>query len=162
MLTKIKESYKKILHSKDFKHKGFLCGAFLISDIENIENTPWQIDFYNKDTDTMISYTVEGEIKASEDSKVFKEENSQIEELNLEDIKVDFDNLKQELNKILKNRKEEPVKISIILQKIKVPIWNLIYITKKFNLLNIKIDATSGTVLEEKIVSLLSFEKGNK
>ncbi len=160
MLAKLKNNYQKLIKSKEFKHKGFLCGAFIICDIENIDSTPWQLDFYDKKADTITSYTLGDKIEVTEDAKVFKEENTKIEELDFKNIKIDFDDLKKKLQEILSSRNETPVKITIILQVQKFPVWNIIYITKKFNLLNIKVNAKDGVVLEEKIVPLLSFEKG--
>ena len=162
MLTKIQDSYKKLIESKEFKHEGFFCGAFILCDLEDLDKSDWQIDFYNKNTDTITTYVVSTTIEVTDNSEVFKEENTRIEELKLNDIKVDLNDLKNKLQEILDTRQETPVKITIILQHIKIPMWNIIYITKKFNLLNIKIDARDGKVIEEKIVPLLSFEKGNK
>lgn len=161
MLTKLKSAYEKLIHSKEFKHEGFLCGAFLIADIKDLENTDWQIDFYNKETDTITTYLVGLKIEVTDNSKVFKNEKVAIEELKVEDIKVNFNELKDKLDKILKEKQEDPVKITIILQNQNIPVWNIIYITQKFNLLNVKIDAVTGIVLDEKVVPLLSFEKGD-
>ena len=162
MLDKIKDSYEKIMSSKEFKAGGFLCGAFIICDIDQLETTNWQIDFYEKEKNLIQTYIVSEKIEKTNESEVFKTEDMTVEELDLKEIKRDFKDLTETIKEILDKNKEEPVKITIILQKQKVPIWNIIYITKKFNLLNIKINAISGELIEEKLVNLLSFEKGDR
>ncbi len=162
MLTKLKEDYKRLLESKEFKNKGFLCGAFLICDINELERTPWQIDFYNTNNDTITTYLIEKDIGIKENSEVFKKEDMKVEELKLDEIKIDFETLKKKIQYILEMHDEQAEKITIILQTQEFPTWNIIYITRKFNLLNIKINAVDGKIIEEKIVPLLSFEKGNK
>ncbi len=160
MLSKLKTAYEKLIHSKEFKHEGFFCGAFIMCNSKELDNTDWQIDFYNNKRDTITTYLVGSKIEVTDDSKVFKNEKVDIEEIKLENIKVNFNDIKEELNKILKEKQEEPVKITIILQNQKIPIWNIIYITQKFNLLNVRIDAVTGILIDEKIVPLLSFENG--
>jgi len=156
----IKESYDKLLKSKEFKNEGFLCGFFLVSDINDIENSSWQIDFYEEITDTITSYTINNDkIEVSPKSEVFKEEKTKIEELKLEDVKTNFKDILKKAKKLLKKAKEEAAKTIIILQKQDTPVWNISFITKKFNILNIKINATNGKVIENKIVSIIKFKK---
>ena len=50
-------------------------------------------------------------------------------------------------------------KIIIIAQQQDFPIWNVSYVSNKFNLINIKINAIYGEVIEETSGSLLSFKK---
>lgn len=93
------------------------------------------------------------------DSKVFKKEGLKVDKLNLDEIKI---TLKEALDIVsnLKNEKyknEKPNKIIVILQKIKKPLWNITYLTAAFNILNVKIDAKSGRIIEEKIMPALSF-----
>ena len=161
MLTKLKNAYKDLIHSQEFKNSGFLCGAFLMCNIEELEQTNWQLDFYNKESDTITSYFMENDIKVAENSEIFKEEGKEIEELKLEDVKTNFEDIKKQLDEILEKRNESVVKITIIVQKQIHPIWNILYITKKFNLLNIRINAIDGKLIDEKTVPLLSFEKGD-
>lgn len=159
MLTKLKTAYKKLLESKEFKNEGILSGAFLMCDMENLDKTEWQLDFYNKESDRITTYNIGHKIELTDNSEVFKDENMKIEELDLEEIKVNFEDIKEKLKEILEKRHEDAIKITIILQKQTFPIWNIIYITKKFNLLNIKINAINSDVIEEKAIPLLSFEK---
>ena len=76
------------------------------------------------------------------------------------EIKTSFEDIKNKIENILNKYKETAARITVILQKQKIPMWNIIYITKKFNILNIKINAENGEVIEEKTVPLVSFERG--
>ena len=91
MLATVKESYEKLIKSKEFKNEGFLCGLFLVSDIKEIDNSAWQIDFYDKDSDTITSYAVAEKIEVTPKSEIFKEENAEIEELKIEEVKTTLD-----------------------------------------------------------------------
>lgn len=162
MLEKIKASYERLLKSEEFKPEGFLCGAFIICNLEDLNKTHWQIDFYKKESDTMTTYLMAEKIEKTNEAEVFKTENMKVEELKLDEIKKDYEDIEKKLKLLLEDKDEIPVKITIILQKQGVPIWNFIYITKKFNLVNIKIDGINGEVIEEKLVNLLSFEKGDR
>ena len=159
MLNKCKEDYEKIINSKKFNKKLFLVNLFLMCPPKDIKNLKFQLDFYNPEKDTLTSYIVNGNIRETENEKIFKEDKQELEELTLEEIKFDFDNTIKICNEILKKYHETPDKIIILLQKIKTPVWNISYITGTFNLINIKIDAISGEIMEENKSSLLSFKK---
>ena len=115
MLTKLKKDCKRLLESKEFKKEGFLSGMFLICEIKDIDNTPWQIDFYNKDTDTVTTYLLDKDIEVTDNSKVLKDEKTVIEELDLDEIKMDFKDIEKTLYECLKKHNENPVKITIII-----------------------------------------------
>src|SRR3989344_2458059 len=53
------------------------------------------------------------------------------------------------------------IKTIAILQNIKElgNIWNITYVTEAFNTLNMRIDASTGKVLEHKLSSVFSFRK---
>lgn len=158
MLT-IQESYQKLIKSKDFKKKGSLCSLFFTSDIEDIEKSSWQIDFYNKESDTITSYVINDKIEVNQDLEIFKEKATKIEDLKIEDIKIDFNEALEKAEESLKKNNEEATKIIVILQKQNKTSWNISFITKKFNMINIKIDAVNGKILEEKTIPLLAFKK---
>ena len=159
MLTKLKNDYKRLLKSKEFNNNGFLCGAFLICELNNLEKTDWQIDFYDEKKDTITSYVVGEKIEVSENSKIFKEEGKTIEELKLEKLKVDIKDALRKCEIILKQHEEKETQVIIILQNDKGIKWNISYVTQKFNLINIKIDAETGELVNQNIISMLSWGK---
>ncbi|MBS3168181.1 hypothetical protein J4216_03595 [Candidatus Woesearchaeota archaeon] len=159
MLNKLKQELQRLKSSNIFQNKGFLAGCFLMSEIKNFQSIPWQLDFYIEETNRMTAYLMNQEIEIIDNSEVFKKEEMKIEELNLDEIKTEFTEAKELAEDVLLKHKEIPLKLTIILQKQNVPIWNFIYITKNFNLLNIKINALNSKIIEDKFVSLISFER---
>jgi len=157
----LKKEYKRLVNSKEFKHKGFLSGAFIMSDIKSLDKSKWQIDFYNKKENKITTYLMDEKIEVTDNSEVFKEENAEIKELDIEEIKENLEEALKLGKEFLEKEKETPIKVVIILQKEDSAVWNLSYITEKFNLINIKIDAVDGKLLKETTAPLLSFKKDN-
>ncbi len=54
---------------------------------------------------------------------------------------------------------EEITKKIIILQQKESPLWNITYITKSLNILNLKVDAISGKLLEQKTENIMNFKQ---
>ena len=159
-MLEIKEAYQRLITAKEFKKKGFLCGAFLMAPFKEVDNSDWQIDFYDEKLDRMTSYLVSKEIKlVNEEGEVFKDENTKINEINLEELEFSFEEAYKKAKKELKDKHETANKIIIVLQKSDVLFWNISFVTETFNLINLRISAKNGKILDEKTASLLSFEK---
>ena len=164
-MLELKNALDKTKSSKEFKDwqkshpNSYLTSFFKI--IENSSNQDWQLDFYYPEKNTITSFISTPEIKILEkDSKIFQKEKTAIEELKLEQVKI---NLKSALNTIETLRKnkypnEKPNKIIIVLQNIETPLWNITYLTSTLNILHIKINAQSGKIIEEKLDSILNFK----
>jgi len=154
MITNLKTSLRQIKETKHFKEwfskhpEAYLSSAFFSND--------WQLDFYCPKEDNMTSFTKAG----SETSDVFRKEKRDIPELILDEVEVDVFEAKEIMQKVLKEKYEDQktTKEIIILQKIEHPTWNITFITEKFNILNVKIDAISGKIISEKLESALSFK----
>ncbi len=157
MLDNPKSSYKKLLASKEFKQTGFLCSIFVMASPEELKNEEWQFDFYDEKKDKMTSYTVGEEVKIVDtEADIFKEENTIMKALTLDEVQVSFDKALEKARSFLENETEN--RIIIVLQKEKVIFWNISLLTTTFNLLNIRMNAISGEILETKKISLLSFK----
>lgn len=158
MLNEIKNSLKKIQDSNDFiewknKHKNsYLTSAFLNSCI-------WQFDFLNINNDKVTSFKIDSGVVSSEESDIFRKEKNEIKELKLYDIKIDLDNAEDLIKKLIDSdyKNEEIQKKIIILQVIDEPAWNITYITKSFNVLNVKINAINGKIINHSMENLLNF-----
>ena len=165
MVSSFKKSLDILIKSKEFKKwketskESYLANGFLMlnSDYkENLDNLEWQIDFYSPNKDLMTSFFIKGgNISSKEGQKILKEEDVVIEELKLDKLKI---SLKDALSKIEKKYpKDAPNKVIIILQFVKVPVWNISFLTSSFNLLNVNIDAEKGNIIKESMKPL--FEK---
>ena len=137
----MKEEYKKLIDSKEFKdwkskHKdSFLCSYIFIE-------AP-QFDFYNKN-DTLTSFIMGDSIEIKEDEKFLKSKQK-LHELKLEDTKVS-----QEQALDLIDGKEDYPRQIIILQNTEHPFWNITLISSS-KILNIKINAINKKILSKKV-----------
>lgn len=162
----LKNILNKIKSSNEFKNwqkdhqDSYLTSFFKIIE-DPSKPQDWQAGFYSPKKNRITSFISDNETKIlEEDSKVFQKEKTTIEELRLEEVKI---NLKSALNIIEELREtkypnEKPNKIIIVLQKIEVPFWNITYLTSTFNILHVKINAQSGKIIEEKLDSVLTFK----
>ena len=123
------------------------------------KNTPlvWQFHYYNKKEDTMTTFEVKKSISQEAASKIFKRPGEIVEELELDKIKIPFEEALHKAESLSHPEEEFTEKI-IILQQMQQPLWNLSMISSTFNLLNIKISAVSGEILHESFESLLSLK----
>lgn len=155
----LKKEYKRLLQSEVFNKKGFFCSAFIMSEYKELKNSVWQLDFFDSKENRITSYLMEKEIKIADKLEVFKEESTSIEKLDLPEIKISLDKSLEIANKTLEKTKETPTKTIIILQQLSKPLWNISFVTTSFNLVNTKINAINGSILEHTSSSLLSFKK---
>ena len=164
----LKPALKKLEESPNFKswkqkHKGtFFSYAFKIPQEMGLSD--WQLGFYNKKNDKIITFVVKGsniEMKPEED--VFKKEGVKVNEVQLSNVKLTFDNALSKANEFQENNfpKDKSVKTIAIMQNLPElgNIWNITYVTETFNTLNMKIDAATGKVLENNLSSIFSFRK---
>ena len=47
----------------------------------------------------------------------------------------------------------------LILQQYKAPLWNITYITSGFNILNVKVNASTGEIVNETLTGLFSLRE---
>jgi hypothetical protein len=147
----LQEDYSKITQSDEFKEfkknnsDSFLSSIFL-------DTTGWQFNFYSKKI--MISFFIEGNIIKTEESEIY-EKDSKIEELKLEELKIDLNEAEELIKKTLD---EKVTKKIIILQQKEVPFWNITYITASLNVSNIWINAISGEIIKQKTENILNFK----
>ena len=163
----LKPALKKLEESKDYKdwHKSnkdtYFSYAFKIPQEMPDE---WQLGFYNKKNDRITTFVMNGSaIIIRPEEEVFKREETKINKIELEKVNLTFDNAISKANEFQSKNypKDKSVKTIVILQNISKygNVWNITYITESFNTLNMKIDASSGKVLEHNLSSVFSFKK---
>lgn len=121
----------------------------------------WQFCYYNKKDDTITTFEVKKTISQEASSKVFKRPGEMVEELEPDKVKIPFEEALQKASSLEKYQQEDFTEKIIILQQLSQPIWNISMISSAYNLLNIKISATSGEILHESFDSLLSLRSAN-
>lgn len=165
MVSDLKKEIEKVKESKEYKDfisknkKSYLATCFLF--YENIKDAVWQIDYYNPEEDNMVIFLCKKELEFKGPEKIVKKKKDKITELDLKKVKLDFEKVmvKIEQFKTKKYKDEIPNKTIVILQSSKKnPIWNISFLTTNSNILNIKLDASNGKILEHKLNSILKFK----
>ncbi len=160
-----KDAFKKLQESNEFKkwkkkNKDFyLAHGFITYGKGNGE---WQIGYYSKKKDVMVSFFIDDLIKISPETEVFKKEEAHVRELDVEKIKLDYSAVLEKSSSFQKEKysNEEPSYIFVIVQNLEIGIvWNVTFVTKNFNALNMKVSAENGEILEHSIAPLMSFGK---
>ena len=127
----------------------------------------WQLGFYEKKKDKITTFVVDdGSISIRPAEEVFKKEETKINEIDIKKIKITFDNALEKAGEFQSKNfpKNKTIKTIAILQNIPElgSIWNITYITESFNTLNMKIDASTGNLIEHNFASILSFRQKEK
>ncbi len=164
----LKPAVEKLEKSSEFnkwkqKNKNtYLSYAFKIP--QEMGSNDWQLGFYNKKKDRIITFIIAGDgIKTRPEEEIFKKEGTEVNEIQLEKVKLTFDKAIGKADEFQQKNfpKDKSIKTIAILQNISKlgNVWNITYVTEAFNTLNMKIDASSGKVLEHNISSVFSFRK---
>jgi hypothetical protein len=147
---------------KDFKKENplsYLTHAFVMFDGE--DRSEWQLGFYLKKKDLLVTFFILDEIKKSPESKIFKDNKKMLKELNLDKINHNLDEAMEKAKALQKEKYHNhlPVKSVVILQNLdEGQIYNITLITQDFNTINIKLDSATLEVKSEKICSILDFK----
>ena len=166
----IKELLERVMNSRLYKNfnnddKAYLCSFFKIDGEE--EQDEWQVDFYNPENDKITSFKEIGnQIRIiGKDSKIFKEKEAKVNELRIDKVKIAPEDAIKAVDELKKKKYsgEEALRRIVILQSTKEfkENWNITYLTTSFNILNVKINAKNGKVIEESLKPALTFSKAS-
>jgi len=147
-----KETVDILKKSKEFDiAEGlFLAHGFTTLDKDWNAAEPWHIGFYNKTTDKMTTFSVtEHVIEKMEDQEVFRKPETVIQELKIDDVKIDFDKAVELLKELHqeKYKLELPTKVIVLLQidsDLGIT-WNFTIVSASLKTINIKISALHTT-----------------
>ncbi|MBI1973067.1 hypothetical protein HYS50_03610 [Candidatus Woesearchaeota archaeon] len=136
----------------------YLSSFFKIIEQEDVEW--WQLDFYYPKGDTITSFIVDDQVKlVTKDAAVFKKTKDVVQALDLMHVSLDVKKALSVAHHVQQEKyhTEKPSKTIILLQTLSRPLWNISFLTNTFKLVNIRIDAQSGDVLEDSLVPLFDF-----
>ena len=164
----LKTALKSLENNADFKRwhtknkHTYFSYAFKIP--QEMRQDEWQFGFYNSDNDKITTFVVwDNSISIRPEEEVFKKEETKINKIDINKVKLAFDNALQKADEFQSNNfpNNKSVKTIAILQNVPAlgNIWNITYITETFNTLNMKIDASTGKIAEHNFASILSFRK---
>jgi len=112
---------------------------------EKNEDPEWQVGYYNKETKKMVVFFLRDPIAHSDESDVLQTEQG-VSFLTLDGVKVSFEeslNLSEDLCQ-KKYSTELLYKNIILLQNLgEEVIWNITFVTKSFNTINVLLPACS-------------------
>lgn len=123
------------------------------------------IGFYDFSKELMTSFLVDeavSSVKITESKEIFTTDTGKIKPLDENKMAVTFDEALKISLELQKNKYKQhvPVKEIVVLQNLEIgQVWNITFITKQFQTLNIKVDSASGKVVEDKLHEIFSFDK---
>ena len=164
----LKPALQQLQKSQEFRNwhgknkNTYFSYAFKIP--EEMGLNEWQFGYYDKKKDKITTFVVAGDnITIRNEEEVFKKEETKVKEVGLNKVKLEFDSIIAKANEFQNKNfpKDKGVKTIVILQNTHDygNVWNITYVTEAFNTLNMKIDASSGRVLEHNLSSIFSFRK---
>lgn len=163
-LKKQKQDIEATTFFKEWKQKHsitYLAHFFILSE------TDIQLGYYEPNTDTMWTFS-SGNSKITEDKEIFKEQKT-IPELDMTKVVVSSEEAKQKAQQYQKEKyPSDPISREIIvLQTLdNKAVYNMTLITLTFKMLNLRIDATTGNVIFEKMQPIMNmvqtFENKNE
>ena len=163
----LKPALKKLEGSQKFKQwrkkskSTYFSYAFKIP--QEMPNE-WQLGFYDKKNDKITTFVIDDiDVKIRPEEEVFKKEEAKINEVQLDHINLTFDNAIMKAKEFQEKNfpKDKSIKTIAILQNLPElgNVWNITYVTEAFNTLNMKVDASTGRILEHNLSSVFSFRK---
>lgn len=150
---------------KQHQH-AFLTHLFcqLNSDLKIVSN--WEIGYFNPATDKITVFVVNDKVEIKPEDKVFKKPESEIENLELNRVKISFEQTVEIFKKGFAQHfpKAERSGGFLILQTIDRNIlWNFTFVDKRLKFLNLKINAESGRLEDYREIELVqNGEKNNQ
>lgn len=161
MLSNIKKKLIEVQKSSEYRDwftknsSGYLCSIFCLEK----EEDDWQLDFYSPKSKLITNFSIKNENIVYSTDKVFSKTKQKINELKIENVKVDLDKVMDKINVLMsdKYKGETPQKQIFILQNYKGLVWNITFIMTSFNILNVKINAVNGRIMDDKMSSVFSF-----
>ena len=125
-------------------------------------NADWEVGFYNPDQDKITIFIIGNEISIKPQEDAFKKEGK-VEQLNLEKIKVDFEQSIEEFKKIKEDKYSPEVMLNgfIILQNFQDKLmWNVSIALKSMNILNVKINAETKEIISDQAINFIERKSG--
>ena len=123
----------------------------------------WQIGYYNKKNDKITTFVINEKIEIMPQEEVFKKPDMKVNKIDLNKVKLTFAEIVDKAIEFQKENypKEVVDKTIAILQNLEEfgNVWNITFITRSFNTLNIKMNAGNSKVLKHKLSSIFEFRK---
>ncbi len=160
--------YNKLVNSKEFQNwqknssQSYLTHFYCQLNNDFKQLIPWEIGFYNKETDKITVFNVAQTIEIKPEDTAFKKQGI-VEELDLEKVKINFPKALELFQKAKKQHYPQEILLNgfLILQNIKnQTLWNISFATKSMNILNIKINVETKEVVSHQLINFIAGKAG--
>jgi hypothetical protein len=160
----IKEKYNDLINKEIYKEfiennsDYYLSHMFFVYEKKNL--TDEQIGFYSPKADKVVSFDLVNH-KVSEPEDAMKK-SGKIPGFKISDVNVGFSEVFNKAKKLMNEKYSQhfPKKYICILQVLNdVLVWNLTIVTNTLHMVNVRIDASSGKILEDEARSLMSLSE---
>lgn len=153
------ETSNQFVEWKKKNPEAYLSHALNI--IDNHTFTEWQLGYFQPKTQKITVFEIGETITISPESDVFKKEETTVKPLNIASVKIDITQVLETANNLKQSKYPQILtqKIIIILQNIDLgQLWNITFVSKTFEVLNMKISAENGKVLSHELKPLFEFK----
>jgi hypothetical protein len=159
---------KKVEQSKAFKsfikeHPDYFLAHCFTMVSQGEKKFKWELGYYSEKTDKIIVFETEPKINMRPEEEAFKKEGT-IKKLEVSKIKTSITKALKTCDEVVKSKypKESITKKIIILQNLDKQLYNITLVSLSFDIINIKIDASTGEVLYDNIQNIMSLGRGEK
>jgi len=164
----LNQAFEKLKKSKEFrdlnKKTQDIYFSYALIMLENDKSGSWQLGFYHKSTDKMITFIVnKDEIRMEKEEEIFKKPGMNVNPLEIEKAKISHNEILKKAEGFHKKMypNELVSKKIAILQNLEErgDIWNITFVMRSFKTLNMKINPENGEIVDHSLDSLMDFVK---
>jgi hypothetical protein len=152
------EQYERLQSSEEFQNWKGKNPEFYLAHIMIINEGDCQIGFCDRTGEKMTTFNMEDSgIIVKEGEEVFKEPGIKIAKLDITKVRISFEEALEKAGKTQQEKYKNHgiAKKIVILQKLAIgQVYNITFVTNTFHTLNMKVDSSSGEIIEEKLNSL--------
>ena len=163
----VKEVVSSVESSKEYtdfiaeNSDNYLVHLFTMMDVAHKDD--WQLGYYSKKSDKITVFeNNQGKITILPAQEAFKEKNY-IAPLNIDNVKIAYVQAMDTIEDVLKKNysAESLVKAIVLLQNLPEygQIWNITIVTMTFNVINVKINSSTGEVIKHSKETLIGWKK---
>ena len=133
--------------------------GFYIVHVFYTEKQGVELGYYDDKTDRIVVFETDPVVQRPPE-EVFKESGT-LHKLDITAVSVGLADVRTIARAYMKeHHPTHPLQQEIlILQQADVPVWNCTLVTQTLNMLNLKIDATSGAILHEELRNIMDLRK---
>jgi len=162
------QAIKSVDKSNEFKSfikespEYYLAHCFTMLD-ENERKYEWELGYYSPKKDKLVVFETVPSIKLRDEDDPFTRDNV-IKELDMKQVKISLARALEVCDELVKDKYSAHAitKRIIILQNIEKPTYNITLVMRSFSVLNIKIDAVTGSIVSHNLQNLMELGKWEK